>query len=380
MAKILENENESPEVDLKNLTVKLAGMGLDEEIEDVIPGKKSKKKPNSDKSAEETVDKTEQETSVDVSESDKITGEEETIIQENALDEDADESDDVKAFYDKRASERDLSIEKVEELVKEMENDDEDPDVKKDKKPSMKKVKKEKKKAKFDAFAICAISLCVLALAGGIFYLYMSLRKEADLGMSMNQFSVSYKQTPIYLNNIEKLGYSIQAPTYRDYSTEDASMPTGVEGESDPTAVTTPILNDYKYFDTSAYCVVDGQLISFFPSMYVTGQESKETGNLKRIRFVSVYSVEDDWSLCKTLFSAFLQAFLPETDSNSCLEKIENAYLQSNTSAEPAVVIEDGDIAYAVSVNMFQGTKCFVMDVMPVEDASGYEYYNVIFG
>ena len=44
MAKYLENENESPEVDLKNLTVKLAGMGLDEEIDQVIPGKKKKKK------------------------------------------------------------------------------------------------------------------------------------------------------------------------------------------------------------------------------------------------------------------------------------------------------------------------------------------------
>ena len=43
MAKFLENDNESPEVDLKNLTVKLAGMGLDEEIEEVIPGKKDTK-------------------------------------------------------------------------------------------------------------------------------------------------------------------------------------------------------------------------------------------------------------------------------------------------------------------------------------------------
>ena len=43
MAKFLENDNESPEVDLKNLTVKLAGMGLDEEIEEVIPGKNDTK-------------------------------------------------------------------------------------------------------------------------------------------------------------------------------------------------------------------------------------------------------------------------------------------------------------------------------------------------
>ena len=43
MAKFLENDNESPEVDLKNLTVKLAGMGLDEEIEEVIREKTIRK-------------------------------------------------------------------------------------------------------------------------------------------------------------------------------------------------------------------------------------------------------------------------------------------------------------------------------------------------
>ena len=71
MAKILKNDNESPEVDLKNLTVKLSGMGLDEEIEDMIPGKKKKGKKNADEEKAEEKDTSEEKEASDEETSDE---------------------------------------------------------------------------------------------------------------------------------------------------------------------------------------------------------------------------------------------------------------------------------------------------------------------
>ena len=378
MAKILENENESPEIDLNNLTVRLAGMGLDEEIEDVIPGKKVKKEEKSSDS--ESIEKV----------GDDEPAEEEVTTSEDIdeAEEDSEQSDDIQAFYEKRASERNLSVEKVEELAKEMEKL-EDSDEKKSKRPSATKTTKEKKKVKLDAFVICSVCLAVLALAAGVFYLMRSLRKEANLGMTLSELNIKYEETPIYRNNLEKIGYTLYMepvvanPGYRDYVSEN-SWPTGVEGEKDPTAVTTLIeKNDYYYFDFTSSFKVNGQQFDIYPPIHVTGQECKETklgsGNLKRIRFVMQYT-DDGWSICGTVFSAYLQAFLPGTDSQTCLQKIESALSQSNASTEPAVIIVDGDIAYSVSVNDFQGITSYIMDVIPAEDASDYIFYNVLIG
>ncbi len=381
MAKILENENESPEIDLNNLTVKLAGLGLDEEIEDVIPGKKLKKEEKSSES--ETFDETEDGETVDA----EVTTSEN--LDELDGEDDSDQSDDIQAFYEKRASERNLSVEKVEEIAKEMEKLEEDPDAKKSKRPSSVKTTKEKKKVKLDAFVICSVCLAVLALAAGVFYLMRSLHKEADLGMTLSELNIKYEETPIYRNNLEKIGYTLYMepilanPGYRDYYSENA-LPTGVEGEKDPTAITTLIeKNEYYYFDFTSSCKINGQQLDIFPPVHVTGQECKEkkmgSGNLKRIRFVMQYT-DDGWSICGTIFSAYLQAFLPGTDSQTCLQKIESALSQSNASTEPAVIIVDGDIAYTVSVNNYQGITSYIMDIIPADDASDYVFYNVILG
>ena len=47
----------------------------------------------------------------------------------------------------------------------------------------------------------------------------------------------------------------------------------------------------------------------------------------------------------KVAYAAFLQAFYVGEDSQACADKIKNAYDQSVASAEPAVMIKDGDLA-----------------------------------
>lgn len=372
MAKILKNENESPEVDLNNLTVKLAGMGLDEEIEDMIPGKKAKKSKKSQE--DDSVD----EQSGDDSEEKEL----EELEAEGAEDEEEapeEESEDVKAFYDKRAAERDMDLEKVEQIANEMDalDDESDSESKKEKKTTVAKIKKERKKAKVDAFGIIAISLAIVALLAGGFYLYLSTRKEADLGLSHKEFVSQYYKSAIYTNNISKMGYTLTTvdTIYRDQ--ENLIKSTRAEGE--PAAITTVDSSAYKYFDYASYCQVNNQTIDFFPSVYVTGRECKESGNMKAIRFVMMTD-NGDWEFCKVLFSAYLQAFLPNCVSDECLQKVENAIAQSNMSSERAILIKDGDIAYSVSINDFMHRNCYVMDVIPADDASEYVYYDSILG
>ena len=389
MAKILKNDNESPEVDLKNLTVKLSGMGLDEEIEDMIPGKKKKGKKDADEKADDESDTSKEETSEDEESSESDEPETETKDEPEEKEEETSDSDDgeeleeeeeaktddeVEAFYEKRAAERDLTLEKVEAIASEMESDDssETKVVKNMKKAAV----KEKKKAKIDAFGICAIVLAVLVLLGGAFYIYLSVKKEPDLGMTEKDFRVKYSQTPIF-RSIMDFGFALSEPTYRktdaaasESTSESASETTAAtEISASVSAVTSEAESKYKYFDSYIH--------SYFFTVYVNGCESKATGNLKMLRFI--IPTEDEEGIRGTAtatFAAFLQVFFPDQNSDACVQKITDAYNQSKASASPAVIIKDGDIAYSVSYNEIDNVPCIVMDLIPAKDASKYVFYT----
>lgn len=400
MAKILKNDNESPEVDLKNLTVKLSGMGLDEEIEDMIPGKKKKGKKNADEekaeegetseekdtseekesSDEETSDEPETETEEETEEKeDEPSDSEETEEAEEGEDGEEKTDDEVEAFYEKRAAERDLTLEKVEAIASEMDSDD--SSEKKVVKNIKKAAVKEKKKAKLDAFGICAIALAVLVLLGGAFYIYLSMKKEPDLGMTEKDFRVKYSQTPIF-RSIMDFGFALSEPTYR--KTDAAASESTSQSASESTAATetsaaetsatgyvatSEAESKYKYFDSYIH--------SYFFTVYVNGSESKDTGNLKMLRFI--IPTEDEEGVRGTAtatFAAFLQVFFPELNSDAAVQKITDAYNQSKASASPAVIIKEGDIAYSVSYNEIDGVPCIVMDVIPAKDASKYVFYT----
>ena len=385
MAKILKNDNESPEVDLKNLTVKLSGMGLDEEIEDMIPGKKKKGKKNADENADEEEDTSKEEASEEEESTESDEPEDEPEEDENEEDvsdsEDGEEikekeektDDEVEAFYEKRAAERDLTLEKVEAIASEMDSDDSETKVVKNIK---KAAVKEKKKAKLDAFGICAIVLAVLVLLGGAFYIYLSVKKEPDLGMTEKDFRVKYSQTPIF-RSIMDFGFALSEPTYRktdaaasESTSQSASETTAATETTAPvSAVTSEAESKYKYFDSYIH--------SYFFTVYVNGCESKNTGNLKMLRFI--IPTEDEEGIRGTAtatFAAFLQVFFPELNSDACVQKITDAYNQSKASASPAVIIKDGDIAYSVSYNEIDNVPCIVMDLIPAKDASKYVFYT----
>ncbi|MBR5938051.1 MAG: hypothetical protein IKZ90_07290 [Clostridiales bacterium] len=401
MAKYLENENESPEVDLKNLTVKLAGMGLDEEIDQVIPGKKKKKKGASEKTDAEDTDASEnvseeaevEEAAEDPEVDDAVEDilakasdmEEKSFEVKENIEEEAEElSDEVNEFYEKRHAERDLSLEKVEELAEEISDKKQKVglDTVIPKKEKVQEEKKEKKKAKLDAFAITGIVLAVLALIGGIFYIYRSVYQEPNLGLSEREFRVKYFETPIY-KGIINYGFTLPEPTYRDQEEETSATDASVsettaettaaaETTVDPTAVTTAIKSKYRYFDSSCSNAL------YLP-IYITGCECKSNNYMKRIRFFAPFETQEDLDVIIVAYAGFLQAFTGY-DSQTCVDKLKDAFNQSTASADPAVAVVDGKIAYALSQNTIDGVLCYVLDFVPAKEASKYEYVNSIFG
>ena len=400
MAKYLENENESPEVDLKNLTVKLAGMGLDEEIEQVIPGKKKKKKGASEnKDAEDTdasetvsedteVEEVAEDPEVDDAVDDilaKASDMEEKASETKEIVEEAEEiSDEVNEFYEKRHAERDLSLEKVEELAEEISDKKQKVglDTVIPKKEKVQEEAKEKKKAKLDGVAITGIVLAVLALIGGIIYIYMSVHQEPNLGITEREFRVKYFETPIY-KGIINYGFTLPEPTYRDQeeatsstdaSASDATAETSAAAETtvDPTAVTTAIKSKYRYFDSSCSNAL------YLP-IYITGCECKSNNYMKRIRFFAPFETQEDLDVIIVAYAGFLQAFTGY-DSQTCVDKLKDAFNQSTASADPAVAVVDGKIAYALSQNTIDGVLCYVLDFVPAKEAGKYEYVNSIFG
>ena len=396
MAKYLENENESPEVDLKNL----AGMGLDEEIEQVIPGKKKKKKGASEnKDAEDTdasetvsedteVEEVAEDPEVDDAVDDilaKASDMEEKASETKEIVEEAEEiSDEVNEFYEKRHAERDLSLEKVEELAEEISDKKQKVglDTVIPKKEKVQEEAKEKKKAKLDGVAITGIVLAVLALIGGIIYIYMSVHQEPNLGITEREFRVKYFETPIY-KGIINYGFTLPEPTYRDQeeatsstdaSSSDATAETSAAAETtvDPTAVTTAIKSKYRYFDSSCSNAL------YLP-IYITGCECKSNNYMKRIRFFAPFETQEDLDVIIVAYAGFLQAFTGY-DSQTCVDKLKDAFNQSTASADPAVAVVDGKIAYALSQNTIDGVLCYVLDFVPAKEAGKYEYVNSIFG
>ena len=375
MAKILKNENESPEVDLKNLTVKLAGMGLDEEIEDVIPGKKDKKNNDESSSSDDEEDK---DVSSETEEQEKPDSEEETSDEE-----DPDQSDEVAEFYEKRAAERDLTLEKVEELEGAMEEADGEKKqklglldtvvAKSEKETAV--IKKEKKKAKFDAIAIMGIVAAILALVGGAVFIFFQMHEEPNLGITEAEFRQHYAETAIY-KSISSYGFSFAGAKYRDEADSAMNTSTVTTPESstvDPTAVTTAIESKYNYFDGA-------MTNSFDIPIFYSGKEFKENKLLKQIRFFAPITQDDELDIVKVAFAAFLQSFYVDADSQTCANKIANAYSQSLASANAAVMVKDGKLAYAVSRNTIDGVPCLVLDIVPAKEADEFVYYNVLMG
>ena len=381
MAKILKNENESPEVDLKNLTVKLAGMGLDDEIEDVIPGKKDKKSSEEEKDEETPEAESEEKASEEAS----LEEEEEAEAEDGQKEEiDLDETEEVAEFYEKRAAERDLTLDKVEALAEEMESSDGDKKQKlgvldtvvgKPEKKSYEGEGKEKKKAHVDAVAICGIVAAILALIGGGIYLFFQIYQEPNLGVTEKEFRLHYYETAIY-KSIVGYGFAMPMPVYRDAEPDPSA--TGTEAttskvayEIDPTAVTTVEKSKYRYYEgvmTNALSL----------PIFVTGVECRSNDMLKRIRFFAPCEDPENMKTIKVAYAAFLQAFYVGEDSQACADKIKNAYDQSVASAEPAVMIKDGDLAYAVSYNEIDGVPCLVLDIVPAKEAGDFIFNNSV--
>lgn len=367
MAKFVKNDNESPEVDLKNLTVKLAGMGLDKEIEESIPGKKSSKKAkkaaeeieeNADEAleeAEETVEKA----------ADNVAEETEDVVEKAASDveEELDEtSKEIEEFYKKREEDRDLTLEKVEAIANEM-SSEHSPEEKKEKKATEAKILKEKKKAHFDGVAVGAIVLAVLALVGGCVYLFFSMRQEPSLKMTEKDFRVNYFKTAIYKNPLIDFGFSIAPPTYRAETTASSSAGTG-ETTSNIAAPD----DKYRYFDE----IIDNSLMI---PIFMTGRECKDTKYIKDLRFCT--GIDEEEATRDVIFiaySAFLQTMYPDRTSQECVDMVKNAFAQSQASTLPAVIIVDGDYAYSVSKNDINGLTCYVLDIISAKEAKNYEF------
>lgn len=356
MAKFLENDNESPEVDLKNLTVKLAGMGLDEEIEDVIPGKKDTKEYKTEEEDKE----------------EEPSEEKETESSDDSEEEDISESEEVKDFYEKRAAERDLTLEKVEELAEEMESSSDEKKKKDDKSAKSEKKQTGKKtaakgKKKLDAFALVGIVLAIAALIGGGIWLYKSANQEPNLKITLNMFFKQYRSSKIF-GSIVQMGFDCPEPSYRS---DEVAVDTSSGSGSEPAAATSVNTSKYRYFDF----VVSGRVREGIQEpVFVSGCECKDNNYIKNMRFSAPMKDESDLEVYYVLYSAFLQSFYTDTRSEVCLEKVKNAYSQSMASTETAVMVKDGDLAYSVTKANIDGMPYFVMDIVPEKEADKFVF------
>ena len=344
MAKFEKNKNESPEIDLKNLTVRLAGMGMEKEAEEMAD---TRKKNYSTVEDEETEVDDESSTNED-----EISDNEEEIIEdiEDESSESEEVSDEVEEFYEKRAKERNLTLEKVEELANEMEEAS-DEDAKKVVKLS--KVKSEsalpeqkKKKAHIDAVTILGIFIALAVLAGGIYYLMLSLRKSPNLGLTQKEYTNAYHDSVQFKQVLSNYGSTMVEPKYRTEVEDDVKSRT---------------------FDLT----IDNSL--GLP-VYMTGIENKDTNKLVRLRFAITFSNPEALNSAEIIMVSFLQALYPDRDSTVCFGNITSALDLTNASTKDAVAVKDGKIAYALTLRTLDGKSTLIMDVIPESSADNYSF------
>jgi len=362
MAKFVKNENESPEVDLKNLTVRLSGLGMDKEIEDVIPGKKSKDYKVA--SEEESPDEDEENEKPD-EDSDEFSSDNEENTAEEADDnddliesgtEDTEEfdetaSEEVESFFEKRAAERNLTLEKVEELANEMSSDDPSKERKVTKIKSEEKTEQPKKKAKFDMVTVAGILLALAALGAGIYYIMSSMNHVVSLGLTESEYRQKYLNSPYYTQTLSKFGFALPSPTYRD---ENASN-----------------LSEGQYYDEK----IDNRLIS---DLYLTGIEIKGGKLLKQLRIYAIVNTEEQVDAMLQIYGSYLIPLDDDLESSKAYEKINNAYLLSLSSTERAVIVKDNGYAFSVSLNTINGYDMIVLDIIPKSEADKYVFQDVI--
>lgn len=340
MAKFEKNKNESPEIDLKNLTVRLAGMGMEKEAEEMADTRKMNYSTVEDEETE-----ADEESSVE----EEISDNEEEILEdvEEATSEEI--SDDVEEFYEKRAKERNLTLEKVEELASEMEETSDDEArkvVKLSKAKSESTLPVEKKKAHFDAVTIVGILVALAVLAGGIYYLMQSLRKSPNLGMTQKEYTNAYHNSVQFRQVLSQYGSTMVEPKYR------------TEVEDDVKARTF----DLKIENSLGLPV------------YMTGVESKSTNKLVRLRFAITFSNPEALNSAEIIMVSFLQALYPDRETSVCFGNITGALELTRASTKEAVAVKDGKYAYALTLRSLEGVSTLIMDIIPESSADNYSF------
>lgn len=340
MAKFEKNKNESPEIDLKNLTVRLAGMGMEKEAEEMADTRKMNYSTVEDEETE-----ADEESSVE----EEISDNEEEILEdvEEATSEEI--SDDVEEFYEKRAKERNLTLEKVEELASEMEETSDDEArkvVKLSKVKSESTLPVEKKKAHFDAVTIVGILVALAVLAGGIYYLMQSLRKSPNLGMTQKEYTNAYHNSVQFRQVLSQYGSTMVEPKYR------------TEVEDDVKARTF----DLKIENSLGLPV------------YMTGVESKSTNKLVRLRFAITFSNPEALNSAEIIMVSFLQALYPDRETSVCFGNITGALELTRASTKEAVAVKDGKYAYALTLRSLEGVSTLIMDIIPESSADNYSF------
>jgi len=340
MAKFEKNKNESPEIDLKNLTVRLAGMGMEKEAEEMADTRKMNYSTVEDEETE-----ADEESSVE----EEISDNEEEILEdvEEATSEEI--SDEVEEFYEKRAKERNLTLEKVEELASEMEETSDDEArkvVKLSKVKSESTLPVEKKKAHFDAVTIVGILVALAVLAGGIYYLMQSLRKSPNLGMTQKEYTNAYHNSVQFRQVLSQYGSTMVEPKYR------------TEVEDDVKARTF----DLKIENSLGLPV------------YMTGVESKSTNKLVRLRFAITFSNPEALNSAEIIMVSFLQALYPDRETSVCFGNITGALELTRASTKEAVAVKDGKYAYALTLRSLEGVSTLIMDIIPESSADNYSF------
>ena len=70
-----------------------------------------------------------------------------------------------------------------------------------------------------------------------------------------------------------------------------------------------------------------------------------------------------------------MQSLYSGTDSDTCLKKVQNTFLEYFNSADKTPkMVKDGHLAYSIRIEEIDGQRSFVMDVVPVEEADTFNF------